>query len=96
MIREDAFAFLRDWAAQAHGLGWAGLDLFGVHRHAPLARYDCMGLVPVLNGCQVAALTEEGAVIGTGSGARQTFHRHLTVPPAEMCLAWDLDDGIRE
>jgi len=42
----------------------------------------------------VAALTEDGAVIVTGSGARQTFHRHQAVVPEEVCLVWDLDDGL--
>ncbi len=48
VLREDAHAFLRDWAVQAHRLGWTTPDLFGVHRHAPLTRFDCMGLVPLL------------------------------------------------
>ena len=30
-LREDSYAFLRDHAARAHGLGWTALDLFGVH-----------------------------------------------------------------
>ncbi len=31
VLREDAYTFLRDHAARAHGLGWTVLDLFGVH-----------------------------------------------------------------
>jgi hypothetical protein len=90
-IREDAFSFLRDWGAQAHRLGWSDLDLFGVHPRAPIARLDAMGLVPLLGGNQVVALTCEGALIVTRSGVRQTFHCHREgVVPAEICLLWDL------
>jgi hypothetical protein len=90
VLREDAFTFLREWAAQAHRLGWTASEVFGVHRHAPLVRFDAMGLVPLLDGCRMAALTEEGAVIVTGSGARQTFRRHQAVVAAELCMIWDL------
>ena len=34
-LQDDAFAFLRDWTAQAHRLGWTALDIFGAHRYAP-------------------------------------------------------------
>ena len=37
-LQEDALAFLRQWAAQAHRLGWEALDLFGVHPTAPVTR----------------------------------------------------------
>jgi hypothetical protein len=90
ILREDAHTFLKHWAVQAHGLGWTTPDLFGVHRHAPLVRFDALGLVPLLDGCRVAALTEDGAAIVTRSGARQTFRRHQAVVPAETCLIWDL------
>ncbi len=62
-LQEDALEFLRGWAAQAHALGWDGLDLFGVHGEAPHARLDGMGLVPLLGGCPVVALTEDSAAI---------------------------------
>ncbi len=37
-LREDAYRFLRDYAARAHELGWTVLDLFGVHPVKPWAR----------------------------------------------------------
>jgi hypothetical protein len=89
-IQDDAVRFLQARGAEACRLGWTGRDLFGVHRHAPLVRYDCMGLVPLLDGCQVAALTEDGAVLVTRSGARQTFRRHQAIVVAELCMIWDL------
>ena len=90
VLSEDAFGFLQSWGAQAHRLGWTALDIFGAHRYAPLARFDYAGLVPLLDGCQVAALTEEGAVIVTRGGMRQTFRRPKIVPAVEIGCVWDL------
>ncbi len=88
-MREDAYRLLRDNAAQAHELGWTGLDLFGVHRERPWVRFDCMGLVPLLNGAKVVALSDTEAVIEKPSGARLTFRRHGQVPD-EVCPVWEL------
>ncbi len=89
VLREDAYRFLRDHAARAHGLGWTALDLFGVHPEKPQARFDCMGLVPLLNGAKVTALSDLEAVIEKPSGARLTF-RPRTMAPDEACLIWEL------
>ena len=88
-LREDAYRFLRDHAARAHELGWTGLDLFGVHPGKPWVRFDCMGLVPILNGARVTALSGIEAVIEKSSGARLTF-RPRTMAPDEACLVWEL------
>jgi hypothetical protein len=88
-LREDALRFLRDWAAQAHALGWSARDIFGVHAEAPHARLDGMGLVPLLSGRPVAALTENSAAITVVSGGAQTYRRRVTWP-AGCCLIWDL------
>ncbi len=89
-LREDAYHFLRDWAARAHELGWTALDLFGVHPERPLERFDCMGLVPLLNGAGVTALSDTEAVIEKPNGARLAFHRRGQVPD-ETCLVWELE-----
>ena len=89
ILQEDALAFLRDWAAQAHALGWEALDLFGVHAEAPHARLDGMGLVPLLSGRPVVALTEDSAAIKANSGGTLTFRRHRAWPPGR-CLIWEL------
>ncbi len=86
---EDAYRFLRDHAARAHGLGWTEYDLFGVHPVKPWARFECMGLVPLLNGARVTALSDLEAVIEKPSGARLTF-RPRTMAPDEACLVWEL------
>ncbi len=86
---EGAYRFLRDWAAQAHELGWTALDLFGVHPLKPWARLNAMGLVVLLNGARVTALSDLEAVIEKPNGARLTFRRRGQVPD-ETCLLWNL------
>jgi TubC N-terminal docking domain len=88
----DAERFLDDWGAQAHRLGWPDWELFGCHRRAPWGRIQGMGLVLLLRGDEIAALTETEAVIRTPTGARQTYTRQPRDPlhPAERCLVWEL------
>jgi hypothetical protein len=88
----DAERFLDDWAAQAAALGWPDWELFGCHRRAPWGRIQGMGLVLLLRGDLIAALTETEAVIRTPTGARQTYRRQLRDPLdlAERCLVWEL------
>ena len=88
-LREDSYRFLRDWAARAHELGWTALDLFGVHRERPWVYFDCMGLVPLLNGGKVVTLSDFEAMIEKPSGARMTFRRRARVPD-ETCQVWEM------
>ncbi len=87
-LREDTYHFLRDWAARAHELGWTALDLFGVHPGKSWVRFDCMGLVPLLNGARVTALSDIEAVIEKPSGAQLTFRRPGQAPD-EACWVWE-------
>jgi hypothetical protein len=66
--------FLTTLAADADRLGWTSLDLFGVHPTAPAARFDVMGLIPILRGWSVCVLTEKTATIECESGAKLTFY----------------------
>jgi hypothetical protein len=88
----DAERFLHHWAAQAHRLGWQDWELFGCSRPAPWGRIQGMGLVLLLRGDEIAALTESKAAIRTRTGAHQTYRRKTSDPlqPAERCLAWEL------
>jgi hypothetical protein len=90
----DAERFLDGWAAQAHRLGWPDWELFGAHRRAPWGRIQGMGLVLLLRGDEIAALTETEAVIRTRTGAHQTYRRRPADPlhPTERCLVWELGD----
>jgi hypothetical protein len=73
----DAETFLARWSKQAHVLGWTARELFGLHpvpeRPAPtfrrLSRYDSTGLIWLLQGRPVIALTDtEAAIQGAGGG----------------------------
>jgi hypothetical protein len=88
----DADRFLDCWGRQAVALGWPGWELFGCCRHAPWGRIQGMGLVLLLRGDEIAALTATEAVIRTRTGARQTYRRKPCDPlhPAERCLVWEL------
>jgi TubC N-terminal docking domain len=68
----DAQTFCRDWAERAFLSGWAAWELFGCHRCAPWKRIQGMGLVLLLRGREIVALTATEAVIWTSTGARQT------------------------
>jgi hypothetical protein len=72
---EDAQVFLARWGEAAHLLGWTELDLFGVHPAAPAVRFDVMGLLPLLRGDSVVALTRDEARMRRPSGALLTFRR---------------------
>jgi TubC N-terminal docking domain len=91
----DAEKFLDRWAAQAAALGWPAWELFGCHRRAPWGRIQGMGLVLLLRGDELAALTTTEAVIRTPTGACQTYRRKPSDPlhPTERCLVWELGGG---
>src|SRR5262249_23571623 len=70
-------------------LNWHPLDLFGCDRERPFARLDHAGLLWLLNGRQLLALTADTAAIATPSGGSLTFRRR-PVEPGHVVLAWDL------
>lgn len=82
-VLRDADAFLETWAESAHALGWTARDLFGlfpVPDHAApsfrrLARYDAIGLIWLLKGRSVVALTADGAAI-QGNNSVTVYHKH--------------------
>ena len=80
--------FLDRWGAEAICCGWDTLDVFGCHQEAPAARFDCMGLVMLLNRCEILAIDERGADLVTASGARQRFRRR-PLPLGTVSL-WEL------
>jgi hypothetical protein len=76
------------FARMAAALGWGPLDLFGCDRDRPCARIDQAGLLWLLNGDRLSALSENTATIETRTGARQTFRRK----PQQLgqAVAWEL------
>ena len=74
--------FLATWAIQAHELGWTVLDLFGAHKIAPEARWDCAGLVVLIGGGRVVAMTDASATIQRPSGSPLSYSRTPALPDA--------------
>jgi hypothetical protein len=69
---------------QAEALGWTAKHLFGLHKppnrphpsYSRLSRYDETGLIWLLGGREVVALTEATAAIQSSTGAITTYRRH--------------------
>ena len=77
------------WANRAEALGWGQLELFGCDRERPLARYDHMGLLWILQGRKLVALTAPNATIDTLTGSLQTYLRR-PVKTDRVILPWNL------
>jgi hypothetical protein len=96
---ENGRAFLATWGSQAEALGWTSADLFGLHTppeqphpsYRRLSRYDCTGLVWLLRGRQVVALSEATAAIeNPETGSITVYRKHNK--PALGPLGDSLDD----
>jgi hypothetical protein len=85
----DAENFLISWGERALQFGWADLDLFGGHPKAQAFRFDVMGLIPIIGGGQVVALTERSAAIPTPGGSGLVYTRCGAL--GGVCL-WELAD----
>jgi hypothetical protein len=87
---EDCESFRRlGWANLAEACGWGPLELFGCDRERPLARYDHMGLLWIIQGGKLVALTAQTATIDTLTGSLQTYSRR-PVKMDRVTLPWDL------
>jgi hypothetical protein len=83
----DGRVFLSAWGQQAEALGWTAADLFGLapvpEQPAPafrrLARYDTTGLIWLLQGRPVVALTETEAAIQS-AGAVVMYRKPVLGP----------------
>jgi len=95
---EDGRRFMARWGKQAEALGWDAKDLFGLHKppaqphpsYSRLSRYDEIGLIWLLQGRPVAALTETTAAIQNPTGAITTYRRRNK--PALGPVGDSLDD----
>jgi hypothetical protein len=78
----DATAFTSQWGAKAHAFGWTARELFGLHpvpeqpagNYSRLSRLDDTGLIWLLRGRPVVALTETTAAI-QGATAVLTYRK---------------------
>ena len=66
----DAGVFLDQWCRNAHALGWRCSDLFG-HAQPTTAASKPMGLIWLLNGRRVFALTAAGAHLSDNTFIRR-------------------------
>jgi hypothetical protein len=93
---DDGRAFLNQSGEQADALGWIARDLFDLHQppdhphpsYSRLSRYDETGLIWLLQGRPVVALTEATAAIENLTGAI-TLYRKDNKPelgPVGDCL----------
>ena len=95
----DSKCFLAKWGEQAEALGWTSADLFGLHTppakphpsYNRLSRYDCTGLIWLLAGREVVALTEATASIRNPRTGNVTVYRKHH-KPALGPLGDSLDD----
>jgi hypothetical protein len=93
----DAESFLSTWGDHADALGWTARELFGLHAvpahpartYRRLARYDETGLIWLLQGRPVIALTETMAAI-QGATSVLTYRKHSR--PALGPFGDSLDD----
>jgi len=94
---EDGRQFLATWGDQAQALEWTARELFGLHtpperpagRYSRLSRYDDTGLIWLLRGRPVIALTETIAAI---QGATAVLTYRKLNKPALGPLGDSLDD----
>jgi hypothetical protein len=76
------------WATRAAELGWTPFDLFGCDRNRPYARIERAGLLWLVNGQKLLALSANTAAISTAGGGHLTYYRR----PHEsgVVSAWEL------
>ena len=84
----DAF-MAGPWPGKAASMGWTAHNLFGCDNLKPVERVDRMGLLWLLRGGRIVALTSESAVIEMPSGSRLTYQVKHTRDPGDV-LAWEL------
>lgn len=80
----DGRRFIAEWGDQACALNWSAVDLFGLHEvpnypaanYCRLSRNDETGLIWLLRGRLVVALTEATAAIEHGEGVVTIYRRN--------------------
>jgi hypothetical protein len=84
---EDGRRFLAKWGDKAAALGWTARDLFGLHippeqphpSYQRLSRCDELGLVWLLSGRPVVALTATSAAVESPTRAICVYRKKVRV-----------------
>jgi len=87
-IVDAAGIFIDRYVGIAIECEWSDLDVFGCDADRPDARFDCMGLVLLLDRCEVIGIDEDGADLVTETGTRQRYRRRPL--PANTVSLWAL------
>jgi hypothetical protein len=95
---EDGNRFFAQWGGHAEVFDWTARDLFGLApvpdnphpSYRRLSRYDETGLIWLLEGCEVLALTANTATIQRPGGSTTTYRKNNT--PAFGGPSDSLDD----
>jgi hypothetical protein len=87
LIIADSHRLVDRWGTLAVTLGWSTFDIFGAHPTHPVERLDYAGVVLLLHGDELVALTADTARIRTGSGTLLTYYRR---PRSGAVLLWEL------
>lgn len=90
-FQDDAGRLLAEHGAALHRLGWDALDVFGLHRWAPFARPDAMGVAWLLDGRPIAALAADAVTFATRSGGTLRARRMGQHVRGQAVPAWMLE-----
>jgi len=88
-IVDGAGRFMDRWAVKAAECGWSDLNVFGANPDQPDRRFDCMGLLLLLDRCEIVGVDESGAdLVAAPGGAEQRYRRRPL--PAHTKPLWEL------
>jgi len=91
---DDAGRFMDGWAVTVAAMGWTALEVFGVDGRMPYTRIDQMGLVPLLGGSEVVAVSADSVTVQTSTGARQRILRANKKKSPERVTVWEIKNSI--
>jgi hypothetical protein len=91
---DDAGTFMDRWAVTVAAKGWTALEVFGVDNRKPYARIDQMGLIPLLGGKDVIAVSADSVTIQSFTGVRQTIFRGNNKKSPGRVTMWDIKFSI--
>jgi hypothetical protein len=94
-IIDAAGVFIDKWAAKAIACGWTDIDIFGCDGAAPDRRFDCMGLIMLVDHFEMVAIDPAGADLRALTGGALQRYRRKPKPDHTVRL-WDLATAGRD